>query len=391
MIGRKLLAIVRTNMVRTFRDRLALFFSVALPIILILVLGLTFGAQASVRIGIVDLDRGSVSTGLVAALGASRDVTVDVRTYDAPDALEDAAARGIVSVGVVIPAGYSDALTAGRPAEVTVLAPPTQRASAIRTAIDEAIAGEAGLVRAAQFAAASTGESFADALARARLDAASVAGVDVLVVPVNVAAGSAAGFGSGAQSQLVLFMFLTSLTGSVELVITRQLGISRRMFATPTGPWTIITGESLARIVFAIAQGLFIVAASALLFGVGWGHPVGVASVLVVYALVAGGASMIVGSVASNPSQAGAIGPAVGILLALLGGAMVPLELFPPVMQSVARLTPHAWAMDGLAQVGIAGVGVGDVLPQLIVLLGFAAVLFSIAILRFRRVLTGGG
>jgi ABC-2 type transport system permease protein len=228
-------------------------------------------------------------------------------------------------------------------------------------------------------------------LAAARARSATVAGVAVEVVPVNVATIGTGGYGAGAQSQLVLFMFLTSLTGAVELVITRQLGISRRMFATPTGPWTIIGGESLARIAFAIAQGLFIVGASAVLFGVGWGDPVAVGVILVVYALVAGGASMIVGSVASTPSQAGALGPAIGIVLALLGGAMVPLEVFPPVMQTAARLTPHAWAMDALGTVVNAGSGIGAVLPQLAVLLAFAGLFFAVAVVRFRRVLVGAG
>jgi ABC-2 type transport system permease protein len=385
----KIAAIVRTNLLRTMRDRLALFFSILLPLILILVLGLTFGAGASVRIGVVNLDGGPLAADLVTAVSPVPGIPVDLRTYDSPDALRDDVSRGVVSVAIVIPAGYSDSLAAGERAEVTVLTPPTQRASAVRTAVDEAVARENGVVRAAQFAAASTGQSFADALAGVRTQTASVAGVGVSIVPVNATTSGAGGYGAGAQGQLVLFMFLTSLTGSVELVISRQLGISRRMFATPTGPWTIIGGESLARIVFAILQGLFIVGASAILFGVGWGDPVAVAAILVVYALVAGGASMIVGSYASTPSQAGALGPALGLVLALLGGAMVPLEVFPPAMQTVARLTPHAWAMDALAAVVNAGEGVGSVLPQLAVLLAFAGLFFAIAVHRFRRVLVG--
>jgi len=112
--------------------------------------------------------------------------------------------------------------------------------------------------------------------------------------------------------------------------------------------------------------------------------------VVLVYALVAGGASMIVGAVAATPSQAGALGPALGMVLALLGGAMVPLEIFPPTMQAVARLTPHAWAMDALAVASGPGASVTDILPQLAVLLGFAALLFGIAIVRFRRALVIG-
>ena len=388
----KIAAIVRTNLVRSFRDRLALFFSILLPLILILVLGLTYGAGSSARVGVVNLDGSALSTDLVAAITAAPGIPVEIRPYDTAEALQDAASRGIVSAGLVIPGSYGDALMAGQPVDVVVVTPPTQRASAVRTLIDEAIAREVGIVRTAQWAVSETGEAFGEALAAARTTSDRVAGVDVEIVAVNVApAAASGGYGAGAQSQLVLFMFLTSLTGAVELVVTRQLGIARRMFATPTGPWTIIGGESLARIAFAVAQGLLIVGASAVLFGVRWGDPVAVGVILVVYAIVAGGASMIVGSFAATPSQAGALGPALGMVLALLGGAMVPLEVFPPVMQSIAWVTPHAWALDAMGTVVNAGAGLGAVLGQLAVLLGFAALFFAVAVARFRRVLVGAG
>jgi ABC-2 type transport system permease protein len=386
----KILAIVRTNLVRTLRDRTALFFSVLLPLILILVLGLTYGAGSSVRVGIADLDGGPLGRDLVQAIAGSPGVAVEIRTYGSLEDLREATSRGIVSSGVAIPAGYSDALAGGGSASVTVLTPPTQRASAVRTVIDEAIAAQVGIVRAAQFQASTSSIPFADALAAVRERSAKVADVAVTVEPVNAATATAGGYASGAQSQLVLFMFLTSLTGAIELVITRQLGVSRRMFSTPTATRTIILGESLGRIAFALVQGAFIVVASAVLFGVSWGDLSMVTAIVAMFALVAGGAAMILGSLAATPSQAGAIGPALGMMLGLLGGAMVPLEVFPETMRTAARLTPHAWAMDALAKAGANG-GLTSILPQLGILAAFAAVFFGIAIVRFRLVLVGAG
>jgi ABC-2 type transport system permease protein len=384
----KVLSMVRTNLVRALRDRTALFFSVLLPLILILVLGLTYGSGATAKVGLLDADGGALAADLTAAIEASPGITVDIRRYDSLDTLRDASSRGIVEVAVAIPAGYTDALRGGGSSQVTVMVPATQRAIAVRTVVDQAIAAETGLVRAAQFAVKTQGIPFDAALASARQRRATVPGVAVTVEAVN-AASAGGGFNAGAQSQLVLFMFLTSLTGAVELVLTRQLGVSRRIFASPTSATTIIVGESLARIAFALAQGVFIVGASAVLFGVAWGDPVSLAAVVLVFSVVAGGAAMIVGAVAANPSQAGAIGPALGLLLGLLGGAMVPLELFPSTMQTIARLTPHAWAMDALAIASQAGNAIVDVLPQLSVLAIFAVVFFAIAATRFRRVLVG--
>jgi ABC-2 type transport system permease protein len=357
---------------------------------LILVLGLTYGSGNSARIGLVDADGGPMAAQLVADLESSPGQRVEIRRYDSVDALRDAASRGIVQVGLAIPAGYSSAIASGAQARVTVVAAPTGMASAVGSTVDQAITAQAMTLRAARFSAATAGVPFASALAAARSLAAGVPGVAVTVEPIN-AAVSVNGYDAGAQSQLVLFMFLTSLTGAVELVLTRQLGISRRLFSTPTGLWTIISGESAARIAFAVAQGVFIVAASAILFGVQWGDPVAVGAVVLVFSLVSGGAAMVVGSLASNPSQAGALGPALGMLFGLLGGAMVPAELFPEAMRTLSRLTPHAWAVEALRSLGEPGTGVAAIAPQLAVLLGFAGVFFAVSVLRFRQVLRSGG
>jgi ABC-2 type transport system permease protein len=386
----KVLAIIQANLLRASRDRNALFFSVLLPIILILVLGLTYGSQASARVGLLDQDGGPVAAQLVDEVQKASDVRVDIRRYDSLESLRDAAARGLVQVGVAIPAGYSARLQAGDSAPVVIVAAQTQVGTAIRTTAERAVAAQAALFRAARFAAAATGVPFATALQSATAVAAAVPGVATKVEPVNAADTSRNGFNSGAQGQLVLFMFLTSLTGAIELVISRQLGISRRMFSTPTGMGTIVLGEALARIAFALIQGVFIVAASAVLFGVSWGDPLAASAVVLVFAFVSGGAAMIVGSIASNPSQAGALGPALGMVFGLFGGAMVPASLFPESMRTLSRLTPHAWAMDALGDLGEAGAGITRILPQLGVLAGFAVLFFGIAVLRFRRVLQSG-
>ena len=185
-------------------------------------------------------------------------------------------------------------------------------------------------------------------------------------------------------------MFLTGLTGAAELIATRQLGISRRMMSTPTSVGTIILGEGIGRVGLALFQGGFIVVASALLFNVNWADPVATAAIVILFALVAGGAAMLVGATASNASQAGAIGAGLGMLLGLIGGTMVPPEVFPAAMQTASHLTPHAWAMDAFRGVLLRGDSVLDILPQLGVLLGFGVALLALASWRFRRSLVSG-
>ncbi|MBI3748256.1 MAG: hypothetical protein HY262_05370, partial [Chloroflexi bacterium] len=53
----KALEIARVSMLRTFRDRLGLFFIVVLPMILVIMLGMTYGGMNAARVGIADVDR----------------------------------------------------------------------------------------------------------------------------------------------------------------------------------------------------------------------------------------------------------------------------------------------------------------------------------------------
>jgi len=386
----KVLEITRANLLRTTRDRLGLFFVLILPMILIVVLGLTYGSFNSARVGLADADGGTLAVDLVNGIELEG-IDLSIRSYETPEALRDAVRRGFVEIGLVIPAGYDMAIRGGDRGQLEVVAQPTGLAGAVRSAIDRSITRQAGLVRAARFVMASSGLGFDVALSTAQGQAAAAPGVDVTVRSLAENAGNPSGFTVGAQSQVILFVFLTSLTGATELILTRQLGISRRMFSTPTGTWTIIAGEGLGRVAFALFQGFFIVIVSALAFGVDWVDPVATSAIVVVFGLVAAGAAMLIGTIAANASQAGAIGPALGLMLGLLGGTMVPAEVFPEAMRTIAHVTPHAWAMDAFREMLLNNAGLAQILPQLGVLLGFAAVLAVLAVWRFRRVITAGG
>lgn len=383
----KALEIARVSMLRTFRDRLGLFFIVILPMILVVVLGLTYGGMNVARVGIADQDGSSLSGSLVDDIRTT-DVRLEIRRYDTAADLRDAVERGFIEIGLAIPSGYGGALRDGARAQVEVVAQPQSYASAVRTAIDDAVARQTGLIQAARYASSTSGVPFDVALAAARDRQGAVAGVGVTVVAVSDATANPNGFAVGAQSQVILFMFLTSMTGAAVLITTRQLGITRREFSTPTSVRSIIAGETIGRFVFALFQGGFIVVASAVLFGVDWIDPLATGAIIVTFALVSSGAAMLLATLVANEHQLSAVGPALGMILGLLGGTMVPAEIFPDTIRTLSHLTPHAWAMEAFHRLLLDGGGLADVLVEVGVLLGFAAVLLALAIFRFRRAIT---
>lgn len=103
------------------------------------------------------------------------------------------------------------------------------------------------------------------------------------------------------------------------------------------------------------------------------------------FALVGTSISLLVGTLARSNEQATSLGPPVGIALAMLGGAMWPLEIVGPVMRAVGHLTPHASALDAFVDLMGNRASASAILPQVAVLVLFSALLLPLAGLRLRR------
>ncbi|MFN2245170.1 MAG: ABC transporter permease, partial [Anaerolineae bacterium] len=101
-------------------------------------------------------------------------------------------------------------------------------------------------------------------------------------------------------------------------------------------------------------------------------------------ALAAAALGTTLGTLIRTESQASGLSIMVGMVTALLGGCWYPLELFPKSVQHVVQVLPTTWAMRGLLDIVLRGQGLAAILPVAGVLLGFAALFFSIGVWRFR-------
>lgn len=386
----RLLAIARVELVRLLRDRSNLFFVLVLPLLLVVLIGAQFGGSFDARIGVVGPADDPVAEAVVADLEARDGIATE--TYDDRDALLDAVSRNVLSAGLVLPDDLGVRLSEGGSVEVAFIAQPDAGSLSLRTVVEAALAEPAAVAAAATAAAedaeaapgelAATAQDLRDRLPRVEVTTEAVGGDEL--------AQEFAGLGQfdlGASTQLVLFTFLTALTGSAALIQTRKLGVATRMASTPTSIPAILGGQAAGRIAVALFQAGYIVVATLLLFQVNWGSPLATGAVIVLFAIAAGAAGMLIGSVASNDAQAGGLGIGLGLGLAALGGSMLPLEFYPPGMRVVAAVTPHYWANQAMAEIIRRDGTIVDVLPQLGVLAAFCIALLALASWRLYRAL----
>jgi ABC-2 type transport system permease protein len=332
-----------------------LFFVIALPLLITLVIGFSvFGSVGSgYRVGIVDESGGARAAGLVRDL--ERSPAIAAHPYADADELRKAVRRGFVVAGVIVPSGYEGA----GPADVIFVADPARSAPAgVRSTVVAAIQSQ-------------------DGRPKVGVDAETVA----------TARSIPGGFSYPATANIVLFMFITAMAGSAALIEQRVLGLTRRMLATPTSVASIVAGQAGSRLAIALFQGFFILVVGALAFGVNYGD-LGAAIVLVaVFGLVATSVSTLAGSLFRTAEQARAIAPPLGIALGMLGGCMWPLEIVGSTMRSIGHVVPHAWAMDAFVALTAKGADLAGIAPQLLVLLGYTAVLLPVATWRLRAAL----
>jgi linearmycin/streptolysin S transport system permease protein len=381
-------AIAVTDLRRMFRVRANFFFAFVFPMLLILVLGATFGGSATPRLGVVSRGTGPLEAQLVNQLERTPHLKV-VQMGDREGMISQVA-RGRLDAGLVVPAGYDTSIHAGNQVNLDYVGRLDQSSQQLAQTVQGAVAREAVVLGAARFAVAEhAAPDFTAGLAAATAASPTVPVVTVAQTVAGKAKLSAnlGQFDQSAYTELLLFLFLTALSGSLALIEARRLGLSRRMLSTPTSATEVIAGETLGRLLIGATQAVVIIGGSAVLFGVKWGQPIGVAAVVALFALVAAGAGIFLGTLLRNEQQAIGISIFLGMGFGALGGCMVPLEVFSDTMKHVAHLTPHAWANDAFAKLVGHGASVTGLGTQLGVLAAFAAALLVLSTWRLRRVL----
>jgi ABC-2 type transport system permease protein len=361
------------------RDRTALFFMLALPVAIIVIIGATFGGVQRLDIGVVQRDHGVVADGVVGGLRSATGVRV--HEYDSLESLRRAVRRNAIAAGILLPAGLDRQAAGSAVIEVPLVTNTASTASLpARNIVDDVLGRMGGRVAAAALAVRATGAGFTDAFAAASGAARRSPGV--VVTTRDVGSGRAASvsrFSLTAPQNLVLFVFISAAASAAAIVRMRRGGVLRRALASPTSAAMLTAGVAAGWFALAVLQSLIIVVVGALVFGVDWGDPLAATALVAVYAAVGAGVGLLTGAVGRDADRVGAIAPVIGIVLGALGGCMIPLEIFPPTMRAIAHAVPQYWAVTAWQRLIFDGAGIAGIAAPIAVLALFAIVFLGLA------------
>jgi ABC-2 type transport system permease protein len=195
----------------------------------------------------------------------------------------------------------------------------------------------------------------------------------------------------GVAGFAVMFAFLTAQATATSIFSEKQEGTFRRLLAAPLNKWELLVGKMLPNLIIAILQMVLIVAASLILLPLigqaapSLGHsPLGLGLVTLLVALCSTSLGILLAALCRTESQVGGISSVVLWVAGMVGGAFIPAFVLGDFLNTIGKVVPHYWALQAYNDLMIRGLGVADVLPELGILAGFAAVFMVAGLLRFR-------
>ncbi|MBN2500096.1 MAG: ABC-2 transporter permease [Anaerolineales bacterium] len=180
-----------------------------------------------------------------------------------------------------------------------------------------------------------------------------------------------------------LFFIVQVLASSI--LQEKTDGTFRRLLVAPLSRPALLLGKLLPYYLINLVQVALMFTIGVLIFGMTLGnHPIALVLVTLATAAAATGMGLLVAAIGKTPEQISGVATLLAITLAAIGGMMVPTFAMPEAMQTISKISPHAWALMGYQDVIVRGLGMAAVVNEISVLLGFAIVFFGIAAWRFR-------
>jgi ABC-2 type transport system permease protein len=186
-------------------------------------------------------------------------------------------------------------------------------------------------------------------------------------------------------------MFFLTVPLSVSFIKEREQGSLFRLQTMTVPAWVVLGGKAVPFFVINLIQMASILVVSVHVLPLLGGDRLELGNSPLALLVMGGSASLAaigfgiaVAMYARTTEQAASFSSATVMIMAALGGILVPKAVMPVLMQDLAVLSPLAWGLDGFLDVFVRGGGVPDILPEALSLLTFSSLCLVVAILRYQ-------
>ena len=179
-------------------------------------------------------------------------------------------------------------------------------------------------------------------------------------------------------------LFLIVQFGVLGLLEERENGTLNRLLAAPAWRGSVVLGKAMTSFAIGVISMATVIVITTLALGADWGDPVALAILVLAGIIAALGLMMMVAGFAKTAEQASNLQAIAGFMLAMLGGAFFPISGAGGILETLSKITPHAWFLRGLGDLA-GGAGVSGIVGSLWPILVFAAVTLLLSSFRLKR------
>ncbi len=345
------------------RDRQALFFTLIIPIILMGIFGLIgFDKVSKIKVGVAAAQPTPPTQAFIDAL---RNVeALDVHLAGEPEE-RSALEKGDRAVVLLLPDDVMPDPAATAPLATKTVTLLTNVAQPQQTG-----------------AAVSIITKFLDETTLRLADARRI--FDVRVEEVNAKKQKYVDFllpGIIAMSIMQMAVFSVSFV----FVYFKEKGILKRLLATPMRPYQFVLANVITRLIIALAQAAILLALGILIFRT---QVLGAWWLMLLIAVLGGvmflGLGFIISGIAKTEESVPALANIIVFPMLFLSGVFFPVDTMPDWLQRIVQYLPLSYFAHALREVMANGATLFAVRADLLWMLGWSAVLVTLAMITFR-------
>lgn len=364
--------LLRKEFRQIFRQREMVAIIFVVPVVQLLILGYAINLDVKrINLAIFDQDRSVLSRAVASKFEASRYFEPVATGSAGPASLLDA---GRADIAVTIPRNFARDIGLGKPTELEILA----------DAQNSNIAGIAvgytqGLLR-----------HFWSGEALRKLKVQPALGRPLHLLSLRPQAyynpELVSVFYMVPGIVVVLLTVITTLLTALGIVREKEMGTLEQLMVTPIGKFHFIVGKTLPFVIIAFVEMSVALLVGALWFGIPFrGDLALLAATASLFLLTTLGVGLFISTISGTQQQALFFAWFFMVFGMLMSGFFTPIENMPKAFQLLTYLNPLRYFMTIIRAIFLKGSGIADLAGEILALMFFGTVIFSLALVRFRK------
>ena len=185
----------------------------------------------------------------------------------------------------------------------------------------------------------------------------------------------------------MLLMLVCAMMTSISIVREKERGTMEVLLVSPVRPLMVIIAKAVPYLVLAFLILITILLMGRYVLNVPLqGSVVWIVVVSLIYILLALSLGLLISNIANSQLMALLLSAMVLLMpIVMLSGMLFPIESMPPVLQWLSAIVPPRYYIEAMRKLMIMGVGIGEVLREVMILAGMTVFLLAVSLTKFNN------